>query len=63
VVRDGYDTADHIANDRKDLLTVGMEAYIKTGVIGRPSLATAEKADSSLTTSAKRSVPASGVSM
>ncbi|MET8865821.1 creatininase family protein [Nonomuraea sp. NPDC004580] len=43
LVRDGYDTVDHIANDRKDLLTVGMEAYTKSGVIGRPSLATAEK--------------------
>ncbi|WP_261808468.1 creatininase family protein [Nonomuraea sp. C10] len=43
LVRDGYDTVDHVANDRKDLLTVGMEAYTKTGVIGRPSLATAEK--------------------
>ncbi|GAA1683305.1 creatininase family protein [Nonomuraea maheshkhaliensis] len=43
LVQDGYDTVDHIANDRKDLLTVGMEAYTKSGVIGRPSLATAEK--------------------
>ncbi|MFB4266737.1 creatininase family protein [Nonomuraea sp. GTA35] len=43
LVQDGYDTVDHVANDRKDLLTVGMEAYTKTGVIGRPSLATAEK--------------------
>ncbi|MBB5778665.1 creatininase family protein [Nonomuraea jabiensis] len=43
LVRDGYDTVDHIADDRNDLLTVGMEAYTKTGVIGRPSLATADK--------------------
>ncbi|MEV0618569.1 creatininase family protein [Nonomuraea sp. NPDC050404] len=43
LVKDGYATVDHIANDRNDLLTKGMEAYTQTGVIGRPSLATAEK--------------------
>ncbi|MGP3965374.1 creatininase family protein [Nonomuraea sp. 3N208] len=48
LVREGYDTVDHIADDRKDLLTVGMEAYTKTGVIGRSSLATAEKGRSVL---------------
>lgn len=43
VVRDGYMTTDWIANDRRHLLTTGMQNYTTNGVIGRPSLATAEK--------------------
>lgn len=43
VVRPGYETADHLADDRRHLLTEGMQAYTATGIIGRPSLATAEK--------------------
>lgn len=43
VVRPGYRDADHIANDRRHLLIKGVRAYTETGVIGRPSLATAEK--------------------
>jgi creatinine amidohydrolase len=43
LVRDGYDTADHLADDRRHLLTTGMAAYTGTGVIGRPSLASADK--------------------
>lgn len=43
VIRPGYQDADHIADDRRHLLTEGMQAYTDTGVIGRPSLATAEK--------------------
>ncbi|GAA3110758.1 creatininase family protein [Streptosporangium carneum] len=43
VIRPGYETADHVADDRRHLLTEGMRAYTETGVIGRPSLATAEK--------------------
>jgi creatinine amidohydrolase len=43
LVRDGYTTSDHIANLRADLLTVGMEAYTSSGVIGRPSLGSALK--------------------
>jgi creatinine amidohydrolase len=43
LVRDGYDTADHLADDRRHLLTTGMAAYTGTGVIGRPSLARADK--------------------
>lgn len=43
LVRDGYRTTDHIANDRRHLLTVGLQGYTNNGVIGRPSLATAEK--------------------
>lgn len=43
VIRPGYESADHLADDRRHLLTEGMKAYTDTGVIGRPSLATAEK--------------------
>ncbi|GHE30222.1 creatinine amidohydrolase [Streptosporangium violaceochromogenes] len=43
VVRPGYQDADHTADDRRHLLTEGMQAYTRSGVIGRPSLATAEK--------------------
>jgi creatinine amidohydrolase len=38
-----WETADHEANDHPDLLLLGMRAYTKTGVVGRPSLATAAK--------------------
>ncbi|MEO3829032.1 creatininase family protein [Actinomadura sp. B10D3] len=43
LVRDGYGTADHLADDRRHLLTTGMAAYTGSGVIGRPSLAGAGK--------------------
>jgi creatinine amidohydrolase len=43
LVRAGNETADHLANDRPQLLTLGMGAYTTTGVIGRPSAGTAEK--------------------
>jgi creatinine amidohydrolase len=43
LVRDGYHTADWVADDRRHLLTTGMGEYTRSGVIGRPSLATAEK--------------------
>ncbi|GAA3000062.1 creatininase family protein [Streptosporangium longisporum] len=42
-IRTGYESADWIADDRRHLLTKGMQAYTDSGVIGRPSLATAEK--------------------
>jgi creatinine amidohydrolase len=42
-VRPGYETADFLADDRRHLLTTGMSAYTDSGVIGRPSLGTAEK--------------------
>lgn len=38
-----YVTGDHVADDRPDLLVLGMAGYTKTGIIGRPSLGTAEK--------------------
>ncbi|WP_308460834.1 creatininase family protein [Streptomyces sp. Ru71] len=43
VVRPGYESADVVADDRRHLLTVGMSAYTDSGVIGRPSLGSAEK--------------------
>jgi creatinine amidohydrolase/Fe(II)-dependent formamide hydrolase-like protein len=43
LVRDGYETADHLADDRRHLLTAGMAAYTRSGVIGRPSMARADK--------------------
>jgi creatinine amidohydrolase len=43
LVRDGYQTADWTADDRRHLLTTGMGEYTRNGVIGRPSLASAEK--------------------
>jgi creatinine amidohydrolase len=43
VVRPGYETADHEADERRHLLTLGMRGYTASGVIGRPSLASAEK--------------------
>lgn len=42
-VRDGWQTADHSAPDRRHLTTVGMSAYTDSGVIGYPSRASAEK--------------------
>jgi creatinine amidohydrolase len=43
LVKDGYQAADRIADDRRHLLTTGMGEYTQSGVIGRPSLGSAEK--------------------
>ncbi|MFI0452005.1 creatininase family protein [Actinomadura sp. 6N118] len=43
LVRPGYESGDHLADDRKHLLTLGMAAYTESGVVGRPSLASADK--------------------
>ncbi|MEU7099502.1 creatininase family protein [Streptomyces longwoodensis] len=43
VVRPGYESADFVADDRRHLLTTGMSAYTDSGVIGRPSLGSADK--------------------
>lgn len=43
VVHDGYQNSDNLANDRPDLLTLGMTAYTRSGIIGRPSAASAAK--------------------
>ncbi|MCE3555509.1 creatininase family protein [Pseudonocardia sp. RS11V-5] len=42
-VRHDYTTADHTVPDRRYLLTAGMAGYTSSGIIGRPSLASAEK--------------------
>ncbi len=43
LVRDGYQAADWVADDRRHLLTTGMGEYTRSGVIGRPSLGSADK--------------------
>jgi creatinine amidohydrolase len=43
LVKDGYQAADWVADDRRHLLTTGMGEYTQSGVIGRPSLGSAEK--------------------
>ncbi|MER6690304.1 creatininase family protein [Streptomyces minutiscleroticus] len=42
-LRPGYETSDFLADDRRHLLTLDMSAYTESGVIGRPSLASAAK--------------------
>jgi creatinine amidohydrolase len=42
-VRPGFDDADHVAPERTHLHIVGMSGYTDSGLIGRHSLATAEK--------------------
>ena len=49
IVREGYETGDHIANERPAFLTVGMREYTISGIIGRPSLASAAKGKELLT--------------
>jgi creatinine amidohydrolase len=48
-VRDGYETANWLSNDRRHLLIEGMKAYKPSGVIGRPSLGSANKGKALLT--------------
>lgn len=43
VVRPSFPEADHLADERRYLLTVGMRPYAPDGIIGLPSLATADK--------------------
>ena len=43
LVGDGYRRADWGADSRPHLLVTGMRGYPDTGVIGRPSLASADK--------------------
>ncbi|MGM1064401.1 creatininase family protein [Saccharothrix sp. Mg75] len=45
LVRPGFEGADHLADDRRHLLTLGMAAYTASGVVGRPSLASARKGE------------------
>lgn len=43
LVRDSWMDSDHDVPERPDLLTVGVAGYTDNGIIGRPSLASAEK--------------------
>ncbi|ASU82037.1 creatininase [Nocardiopsis gilva YIM 90087] len=43
LVRAGYASGDSVADERPHLLTLGLEAYTSSGVVGRPSLASAAK--------------------
>ncbi|MET7477157.1 creatininase family protein [Streptomyces sp. NPDC005648] len=43
LLKPGYETSDFVADDRRHLLTLGMSGYTDSGVIGRPSLGSAEK--------------------
>lgn len=43
LVRDGYQDEDAVASDRTHLHIMGVRGYSPTGIIGRPSLASAEK--------------------
>lgn len=43
LVRPNYPGSDHVANERSGLLTLGIKAYSASGVIGRPSQASATK--------------------
>jgi creatinine amidohydrolase len=45
LVRPSYINADETADERRHLLTLGMRGYTKSGVVGRPSLASAEKGE------------------
>ena len=45
LIRPGYETADHLAEDRRHMLTLGLAPYTESGVIGRPSLASARKGE------------------
>lgn len=54
LLHDGYEQADHEATERPHLLTLGMERYTSSGVIGYPSLATAEKGAAVLDSLAER---------
>ncbi|MEU8033639.1 creatininase family protein [Streptomyces sp. NPDC049099] len=56
-VRPGYESADFTADDRRHLLTVGMSAYTESGVIGRPSLGSAEKGKELLASLAESFAP------
>jgi creatinine amidohydrolase len=49
LVRAGFEGADHLADDRRHLLTEGIRSYAPHGIIGRPSVATAEKGERLLT--------------
>lgn len=61
IVRAGYEAADHQADHRPHLLTLGMRGYTTSGVIGSPSLGTAEKGKEILESLARSAQPHLGV--
>ncbi|CAM4034459.1 creatininase family protein [Nocardiopsis rhodophaea] len=48
MVRPGYASGDSVADERPHLLTLGLQAYTSSGVVGRPSLASARKGEAVL---------------
>ncbi|MEN3583400.1 creatininase family protein [Streptomyces sp. ZYX-F-203] len=44
-LRPGYEKSDFVADDRRHLLSLGMSGYTRSGVVGRPSLASARKGE------------------
>jgi creatinine amidohydrolase len=54
VVRSSVNAADHDASERPLLLTQGMQGCAPSGIIGRPSLASAEKGKIALVTLVER---------
>jgi creatinine amidohydrolase len=48
LVRDGYLDSDHKSDTRPYLHLLGMAGYTESGIIGQPSLATAEKGERAL---------------
>jgi len=48
LVREGIEDSDHDAEDRRYMAVLGLRGYTTTGIIGRPSLATAEKGKAAL---------------
>ncbi|AFJ37328.1 creatininase family protein [Mycobacterium intracellulare] len=47
-LREGWQTSDHTASDRRYLTTLGIHAYTPTGIIGYPSHATETKGNKAL---------------
>jgi creatinine amidohydrolase len=45
LVRPGHEEGDHLADDRRHMLTLGLAPYTESGVVGRPSLASARKGE------------------
>jgi creatinine amidohydrolase len=45
LVRPGHESGDRLADRRPHMLTMGLDAYTESGVVGRPSLATARKGE------------------
>lgn len=45
LLRPGFEDSDHLAEDRRHMLTLGLAPYTSSGVIGRPSLASARKGE------------------